>query len=80
MIRQIIRVDLITPDEMIFITPNKMYSYNSHLVKPDMKNLSPRSSGQIERLIFNIRQIYYRDKQQMPTDNELFDLISKTHN
>jgi hypothetical protein len=80
MIRQIIRVDPMTPDEMIFITPNKMYSYNSHLVKPDIKNLSPRSSGQIERLIFNIRQIYYRDKQQMPTDDELFDLISKTHN
>ena len=58
MIRQIIKVNLMVPDEMIYITPNKMYSYNSQMLKPETKNLSPRSTIQIERLIFNIRQIY----------------------
>jgi hypothetical protein len=78
MIRQIIKVDPMIPDEMIFISPDKMYSYNSQLVKPETKNLSPRSTGQIERLVFNIRQIYYRDLQQMPTNPELCELINRT--
>ena len=54
MIRQIIKVDLLTPDEMIYITPDKMYTYNCTTPNPYSKALSPRSEQQIERLIFNI--------------------------
>lgn len=79
MIRQIIKVDIMVPDEMIYITPQKMYSYNTPNVKSEAKSLSPRSTMQIERLFFNIRQIYYRDKQVMPDNDDLFNLINSSN-
>ncbi len=78
MIRLIIKVDIMIPDEMIYITPQKMYSYNTPCIKSETKNLSPRSIMQIERLFFNIRQIYYRDKQVIPDNDDLFNLINST--
>ena len=79
MIRQIIKVEIMVPDEMIYITPQKMYSYNTQTTKQENKSLSPRSTMQIERLLFNIRQIYYRDKQIMPDNDDLFQLINQTN-
>jgi hypothetical protein len=77
MIRQILRIDLLTPTEMIYISPEKMYSYNSHCMQPSHKSLSPRSEHQIERLVFNIKQIYYRDLHILPSHDEIIKLLTE---
>lgn len=52
----------------VYTAPNTYYEFNhSNHQKETSTELSPRSSMQIQRMIFNIKQIYHRDHVSIPS-------------
>jgi hypothetical protein len=76
MLRQIIQIPIETPNDRIFISPERCYDYTNTTTKIQTTELSPRSKLQIKRLIFNIQQIYFRDKGVTPTNTDINTLIN----
>jgi hypothetical protein len=71
MIRQIVKIDTSLIPQIIYTEPSKHYIYQSQPAKPSLQNLSPRSVLQLQRLLFQIKQVYYRDGIQVPTSLNL---------
>jgi hypothetical protein len=66
MLRQ--NIDLPTdqiPDK-IYTQPDKYYFYSAQDIKKPSTELSPRSVNQINRLLFSIKQVYFRDGVELP--------------
>jgi hypothetical protein len=66
MLRQNIQVPTNTFPDRVYTQPDKFYFYSPQQVREHSYELTMRSTQQIERLLFNIRQIYFRDKVQLP--------------
>lgn len=70
MIRQIIKAPIKEPD-YVYTDVNKAYNYFPNHTKRNERKLTLRSTSQIQRLIFSIKQIYYRDGITPPNEINL---------
>jgi hypothetical protein len=66
MLRQNIQLPTTLYPDRVFTQPDKFYFYSPQQSKEYSCELTNRSTQQIERLLFNIRQIYFRDKVPLP--------------
>jgi hypothetical protein len=66
MIRQIVKINTSLVPCIIYTEPSRHYTYHTQPAKPLLQNLSPRSVLQLQRLLFQIKQVYHRDGIQAP--------------
>ena len=66
MIRQHIQIPFSDPPEYIYNQPDKYYFYSPQDIKEISTELTQRSVCQINRMLFQIKQIYHRDNVQLP--------------
>lgn len=69
---KMIRQNILLPTNIIpsrvYTSRTHYYMYTNHTVeKVNTHNLSPRSEQQIKRMMFNIKQIYFRDGVEIPS-------------
>ena len=68
MIRQNIQLPTHIIPSRVYTSNSHYYMYHNHTVeKINTDKLSPRSEQQIKRMMFNIKQIYYRDGVELPS-------------
>lgn len=68
MIRQNIIIPEVPQPEIVYNQPQKFYYYTPQHVKESSHELSARSILQINRMLFQIQQIYYRDDVPLPNN------------
>lgn len=66
MLRQIIQIPIHEIPEKIYTQPGKFYFYSAQEAKKASTELSLRSVNQINRLLFSIKQVYFRDGVDIP--------------
>ncbi len=67
MIRQNIVIPQVQPPEIVYNQPHKFYYYTAQPIKASSHELTVRSILQINRMLFQIQQIYHRDNVPTPS-------------
>ena len=72
MLRYNINISICQTPGKIYTAPDLHYEFNNtHHQKQTSTELSPRSAMQIQRMMFNIKQIYHRDHVPIPYSSTL---------
>jgi hypothetical protein len=66
MIRQNLVIPILNTPDRVYNDPDRFYFYTPQIVRDISNKLTQRSVQQINRMLFQIKQIYYRDNVEIP--------------